>query len=369
MFVSIDELINNCKKVYSTCKTPVVILDSTFRCVWSNDPLVFSEGENLLNFVREPISNPLHDHTDAHIFKNEHFYCGRLIPIENELNEPQIYICELIDSEAVLKLAEKTDIASSLLPINSALEYNMAGMWQNAEALRSRLMQAEAYDDLAKVLELETKLANISSVTKNAFEYIGMIHDEAKAVRIDAAALARNLVKRCNAALAKCGRHIELLTEPDDLMIYADSRRTVVALANALQNALLYSPRESVPLITVYKREIGNHRFVDFKIVNENIMFTCEDFKDNVDVNFSFQRIGFGIPIIQRFAKLSGGSFDMQKRDGKVIVTVSLPYAPPYEGYEQHFENSEMGTYKTGIPDFVDIRMREVVQFFGEIQE
>ena len=156
------------------------------------------------------------------------------------------------------------------------------------------------------------------------------------------------------------------MIEPEDLTIYADSRRTVVALVNAVQNALLYSPQDSEPVLAVYRREERGRNFVEFRITNENIMFTSRDFKDGIEVNFSYQRLGYGIPIIKRFTKLSGGRFSMEEENGRVIVSITLPAYSDDSSPILTLRNAEEHHYDAGIPDFTDVMMREVVLFFGE---
>ena len=135
---------------------------------------------------------------------------------------------------------------------------------------------------------------------------------------------------------------------------------------NALQNALLYSPRDTEPILSVYRRTEHGRAFVEIQVINENIMFTNKDFKDKVDINFSFQRMGFGIPIIKRFVQESGGRFDMRDANGRVILTMSLPGVP--ESHDDYVQFSEPGMefYNADTPDLIDIMLMEVVKFFGE---
>lgn len=196
-----------------------------------------------------------------------------------------------------------------------------------------------------------------------------MLYRTQRETVVDAGELCENLAKRCNAALAKCGRRIEALIDPGSLYIYADSRRAVVALVNAVQNALLYSPKETEPILTVCYRESRGRKFVEIRVVNESSMFSSKDFSGSVDVNFSYQRLGYGIPIIKRFAQVSGGWFDMTEENGRVTVTISLPAAHYGSGAELPLRKPSAAQYDTGIPDFTEIMMREVVQFFGESAE
>ena len=283
----------------------VVCLDNRF-CVVSCEGSLLESGECVLKSVRETVPEPLGVVMDTTLYKNEHFYCLRLHPIKNGIGETIAYIGEILDS---------------------------------------------------------------GSVRENAFNYAEMLYRTQRETVVDAGELCENLAKRCNAALAKCGRRIEALIDPGSLYIYADSRRAVVALVNAVQNALLYSPKETEPILTVCYRESRGRKFVEIRVVNESSMFSSKDFSGSVDVNFSYQRMGYGIPIIKRFAQVSGGWFDMTEENGRVTVTISLPAAHYGSGAELPLRKPSAAQYDTGIPDFTEIMMREVVQFFGESAE
>ena len=124
---------------------------------------------------------------------------------------------------------------------------------------------------------------------------------------------------------------------------------------NAVQNALLYSPKETEPILTVCYRESRGRKFVEIRVVNESSMFSSKDFSGSVDVNFSYQRMGYGIPIIKRFAQVSGGWFDMTEENGRVTVTISLPAAHYGSGAELPLRKPSAAQYDTGIPDFTEI--------------
>ena len=111
-------------------------------------------------------------------------------------------------------------------------------------------------------------------------------------------------------------------------------------------------------------RESRGRKFVEIRLVNESSMFTSRDFSDGTEVNFSYQRLGYGIPIIKRFAQVSGGWFDMSEDNGKVTVTISLPAAYT-DGSEIPLRSPGGARYDAGVPDITDIMMYEVVRFFG----
>lgn len=347
---------------------PVACLDNRF-CVVSCGEDILKPGECVLDNIRETVPEPLGVVMDTTLYVNEKFYCLRLHPIKNDIGETEAYIGELMTSKTARGIMERTEGPSDILPLYNAVEMNSAAIWKHAANLRYGMVQAKDYTRLSEVLGIETAMSNLASVCENAFNYAEMMYRTQRENVVNVGELCENLAQRCNAALAKCGRRIETLIEPVELCIYADSRRAVVALVNALQNALLYSPRETEPILTACYREEHGRKFVQIRVVNESSMFSSKDFSGNTEVNFSYQRLGYGIPIIKRFAQVSGGWFDMSEENGKVTVTISLPAAHSGSGTELPLRSPETARYDTGIPDFTDLMMREVVQFFGEKTE
>ncbi len=345
-------------------ENPLVCLDNRFCCVRAE--CLFKPGERLLDCVSETVPEPLSCVMETALYKEEKFYCCRIYPIKNDIGESVAYICELFSAESVRRLSERTETPSDILPLYNAVEMNLADIWKNVNSLRSELIEEKDYAKLSGVAAIEAAVSNISAICGNAFHYADMLYNSQKFAPIDAGALCRALVQRCNAALAKCGRRLEAVIEPEDLTIYADSRRAVVALVNAVQNALLYSPRDSEPILAVYRKEERGRYFVEFRITNENSMFTSKDFKDGTEVNFSYQRLGYGIALIKRFASVSGGRFSMNDENGRVAVTITLPAATEDGSDIVTMRTAEEQHYETGIPDFTDVMMREVVLFFGE---
>lgn len=346
---------------------PMVCLDNRFCCVYSPDGK-FRPGESLLGNIRETVPEPLGRVMEFTLYRDDIFSCCRIYPIKNDIGESVAYICEIFSADAARHIGELTESPSDILALYNAIELNISTVWRSSSKLRVGLSESHDYAKLADVLAIESAMSNIAAVCGNAFEYANMFSQNQNSTVIDAGELAMNLAERCNAALAKCGRRIEVLTDPQDLRIFADSRRAVVALVNAVQNALLYSPKDTEPILAVYRREQRGRSFIEFRITNESSMFSGSDFSGGREVNFSYQRIGYGIPIIKRFASVSGGSFSMTEERGRVTVTVTLPAA-----------NNDFGTvilrapgtasYDTGRPDIIEAMMREVAQFFGDAQD
>ncbi|MGN0649708.1 MAG: ATP-binding protein [Oscillospiraceae bacterium] len=358
-----DSIIDKYFDIYAGSSEYCAVLDSDFTVLKSSDERLFAKGECMAEHFCGKVYVPLSKLTSVRIYKRDKIYCGRLHPAEN------LIICELFTSADIIRLSEITDMASRILPMYSITEMNIAALWDSLEKLRCGIEQSGDCAKQAIITDMEARLTGISSISRNIYEYYNMCFSEPTLFRIDAGALCRHLVDRCNAALTKCGRHVELLIEPGYLQIRADSHRATAALVNALQNALLYSPRESVPIMTVYAVEDDGRRSVEISVINDNIMFTRDDFSSGTDFDYNYQRAGYGIPIIKRFAESCRGKLTITDENGKKRVKLTFPYAPEGSGAEIRLENSECSDYKTGIPDLLDIKTREVLEFFGGLTD
>lgn len=114
-------------------------------------------------------------------------------------------------------MMERTEAPSDILPLYNAVEMNSAAIWKHAANLRYGMVKAKDYTRLTEVLGIETAMSNLSSVCENAFNYAEMLYRTQRETVVDAGELCENLAKRCNAALAKCGRRIEALIDPGSL--------------------------------------------------------------------------------------------------------------------------------------------------------
>lgn len=358
-------LFDNFIQLYKDYPNTVLFLDRVMNCVYTNAPKIFPVGKSLISVVRDPFLYPLREFTEVKVLIDGEYSCARINPVKNELNEAWLYICELISSEAALSIAEQTDAGSKLLPMINSVEHNLSYIWTESAQLQSKLLQDKNYDLLSGVFAIESALSNVCSVTKNIYEYTDMMFSEKSLVRTDASSLVGKLIERCNAALAKCGRRVDFICETEELTIMVDCRHAVAALVNAVQNALLYSPKETCPTAVLYRSGTAEHGTVVFSISNENIMFTDKDFSETAGVNFSYQRQGYGIPLIKRFAQEAHGNFEINDENGRVTVTLTLPAADSAKDGSVRFEVPDFAAYKTDIPDIVELKMREVAEFFG----
>lgn len=366
------EQIENIVKIFSGSPNTITVLDRTLRCIYSDNEKLVPKGTDMLQKIREKVVYPFKDCRSVSMMLNGEMYCARLMPQYEHFGDTTLYICEIIDSSNAWEIFRKTDISARFFPLLSSMERNIGLSWGVVSELKDKLENSRDYENLLLVYRLKSYLVDILSISKNFTGYFDMNGETREPVITDAVSLINGFVLRCNAALAKCGRHIELLCDSDRADILIDGRLAIAAFTSAVQNALLYSSRDTVPTILVYEAAEGKHRFVSIRITNEKAMYDEKDFENISNINFTYQRLGCGIPIIKRFAEKSGGRFEILEERGSFSATLSLPVvSDDYIGNIRRLSRSidESVFYETDIPDYVQLKMYEVVKFFGELEQ
>lgn len=350
------------KKFCNGFSDPVAIMDNKFRCAFCNKPKLIPQESSMMSIFQKAIVLPLDKaHITMAMIKGR-FYSVRIVPLEDDL-----YICEFFDRNMILSLAENTDIYDKILPIINDVEYNTAALWRGYNVLRSKLELEQHEDDQRCALELEKHLTSLNSVIKNVSEYTGMLFYTPKTnITVNLVSIVTGVIGRCNTILAVSGRYIDFVCEPEELYINAEVRHVICAVVNAIQNALMYSPRDCIPYVTLYKPNDKESNCVVLQILNDNLMYVDQKSGEEPGINFDHQRLGYGIPIIKRFAELAGGSFSLNEENGKVRTVISIPLVndPAAEKGVGVLKNSQYVYYKTEIPDIVELKMLEVNELF-----
>lgn len=341
---------------------PLTLLDESYHCLYSSDGL-FEVDSNIMGSVFGILSAPISSVTEVPVYKGGTFYCMRLYPLKGLCGE-DLYVGEIISRDSVMSMLGCMDASSKLLPLYNAVEMKVAEIWTSLTRVHAELLKADNLGSISDLLSAEKAVCYISSACINAYEFVNMQSREQSRAVIDAVYLCEKCIKRCNYALAKCGRRVSCFADSAELYIYADCHRAIVAVVNAVQNALLYSPRDTEPVVLIYSLHKGQRDYVEICVRNENIMFSKSEFCDEVDYNFNYQRLGYGIPIIKAFVKNSGGSFSMSEEEGTVSVKITLPAAHVNPGVCV-LRTSSSVDYQAEIPNFIDVMMSEVAVFFG----
>lgn len=350
----LDRIVDFC----SGFANPVILFDKDWNVVFCNKKNFVTSKTNVQNLTMSDIKK-LKSGESFLMVVNGKQYCSR-VSVHGE-----VYLCELFSSEDLLDIADKSDIYEKILPFINNFEHNIAVMWGSFSTLKKKLEIEERFDDIKQLADIQRSTMYLNAAGKNIFEYANMFYPKVTYKKIDTYALVEGVINRCNEALEGCGRRIEFFADKNDYFIKANQRHCVTALINALQNALLYSPVDCCPTVTLSRSVFTDVPYAILQVTNK-CNARSEEGEGTPDLNFACQRIGCGIPIIKRFAEESGGSFNMEEKNGTMIVTLKLPIIVNEKNSELLLEQSEYAYYDTGIPDIVDLKMFEVVDFFGE---
>lgn len=354
--------IDNIRRYLDGFKNPVALLDKALKCVYCNFKNLLPTGRSLLVYIQESFEVPVAAVTDVMAILDNTVYNARLIPVEDEM-----IFCIFYDADMLISLAERTDMYQKVKPVIGAIEYNTSKLWKSLHFMRSNHAGLTSGEILKLSAELEKNLFGLSTINKNLFEYINMLFSEKSNQKINIVSFTESVVNRCNALLVKCGRCIDFIYEPVEMFIYANQRYALCALVNSIQNSLLFSPRDTVPVLSLGKTEENGIEYVVLRVTNDSIFYRDKSFGDKIETSFDHLRVGYGIPIIEKFAKEAGGRVIKRERDGVYTLIVMIPAAKPDSDSVLRFDNSEYFFYSTGIPDIIEIKMMEAIDFFGEV--
>lgn len=336
---------------------PVILFNKKWEIVYCNKKNFLAPDISLQDLTMGD-EEKLKSHHCFLMTINGRQYCSR-ISLHGDL-----YLCELFSSDDFLEIADKTGIYEKMLPFINNFEHNIAVMWNSISSLNKKFESEGRFDDIKQLSDIQRSAMYLNASGKNIFEFANMFYPKATMKKIDAYALVEGIINRCNIILEGCCRRIEFYADKNDYFIRANQRHCVTALINALQNALLYSPVDSCPTVTLSKSVFTDVPYAILQVTSKCSVRTDENGKAP-DLNFSCQRIGCGIPIIKRFTEESGGEFSMEEKNGIMTVTLKLPIIVNEKCGEMVLEESEYTYYDTGIPDIVALKMFEVLAFFG----
>lgn len=348
------------KDVCGSFNTPVVLLDGNFRCVYCNREGFFEEGRLLASILLTEIKKPVTICSKAMASLNGIKYTVRLMPFLDEF-----YFCEFFDLQEVYELAEFSDCYSKVIVYTKSMNQNITDLWKKSNELEDyqrKINDPGLYD---RILSFKRSLNALNSDIYSLSNILSMLFTVQDSKPVCVNRLLRDLIDRCNSLLSNCGRAIVFEREIEEYWIFSDEQHALVALINALQNALLYSSADTIPIVVLTSLLEKGKRYVVLKVINDGVYFINEKNGDKIDRNFAFQRVGLGIPIIKCFVEECGGTFSMEDKNNKVILEIKIPqYIPHFTG-ELSLESPGRSYFKTGIPDLVEIKMNDVVNFFG----
>ncbi len=353
------------KSILNSFSNPAAVMDEQFKCVFTNRPKLIPLDLNMLDLFQKTICLPIKSPKITMGMINGSFYGVRIVPYEED-----IYICEFFDKELLFDLMENANVLNDALPIVHSVSYNTSALWRCYSNLCSKLESEKCYQFYNCASEMNKYLTALLSVSQNINEYTHMMSDDCKDLSvINIVPLLKGMVERCNSLIKKSDRYIDVYFETYSMYIRSQVRYVVCAVTNALQNALMYSPRECIPHLFAYLDKQNSDVWY-LEIVNDGIAEVDHQSDKQLSLNFPHQRLGFGIPIIKRFAELAGGEVTFKDNgcDEKIRLIIKLPliHTDSEKKASETVKSSRYVFYKTDIPDIIDIKMAEINHIFGK---
>lgn len=337
---------------------PVLLVDRNAECVYCNRKNFCRTGTSLLKCFNQPFV--IHDNKvdDALLIFKEKSYCARIYPFIDNL-----FICELFASDTIMKMAERTDIYAKITTLLLSVDNNVSIARDKLESLETRLHKDNQPNYYEYLATMEKSLVKVEMLIKNILEYTNMCLLNSENDVIETRELIADLQSRVNNTLASRGRYIDVFDTMDMFCISANKRHIIIALMNAVQNAVYYSPMDSIPVITLYdeKQEESGDRMVVIQIENDIIVSVDENGKYGYE--FDNIHMGLGIPIIKRFAEDAGGKVIIENANGKFRLSVKIPEYRAEIGSTYQFNSSGDIQYTDKELEIIDIFTRDTILF------
>lgn len=334
------------------CGRSVYILDGELRCLWSGSRDLLAEGEPLGEYIFREEDTDIFESGQYSCYKNGSFYCVRLARLA--VGGETAYICEIIDRVEASEILHRTDCYSDALPLCGRIDACVGELWAGVKKLPSEC-GALAQDMMAALYRL-------TAAEKSLLEYTEMAYAPKMNVVFDITKLCVQLTTRCNNSLKNTGRSVSFASEnTDKLYICADSRRAVNALVSTIQIMLLCSSAEDPIAITVQRTEKRGEFYVVVSV--ESVGAARSVFSD--DDTSGIRRARSALPVVDKFAQMSGGSFEIVTEEGRAAAVLTLPEATADDLAVCRLEEVSIDT-DDGVPDIADVKMQEVAAFMRE---
>ncbi len=347
--------------VCNSFETPVVLLDGDLRCVYCNREGFFNKGRSLASVLLMEIKRPITKGLKSMATLNGIKYSIRLMPFCDEF-----IFCEFFDLQEVYELAEYSDCYEKVKIYTKSMDQNITDLWKKSNELENYQRKIDDEGLFDRIMSFKKALNSLNSDIYSLSNAVSMLFDRQDLKPVCINRMLKDLIDRCNSLLSKCGRAIDFEYEIKEYYILSNERHALVAMINAIQNALLYSSADTIPTVVLSSVLENDNRYILLRVINDGLFFVNEKNGDKIDRNFVFQRVGLGIPIIKSFVEECNGIFSMEDKDDKVVLEIKVPQYIPYHSDEFIFESPGRVYYKTGIPDFVEIKMNDVINFFGK---
>ncbi len=350
-------------RMLSNYSMPCALLGRTMQCAYSGSSF-FKEGDSLFTIASEKICCPSKDIQSIKVLIDDLSFCAMIFPVFGMDDDVKMYVCVFLDPESAMTVWVKSDASVRIRKAAYALREEVSELRASESEIRSAIKnKGELQQELWK---MEKSSLNIAAGIENLIFYLQSYLSLRSFRIIDAAKFTEMIVNRCNTVLSECGRAIEYYYDKTDMLIRGDSETAVVSLVNALRNALMYSPKDTSPLLVVYKEKNGTDgEYIVFKLSNECDIKTYGSSDNPLSMDFLCRGTGLGVHIIRNFAKECNGDVDLHFEGKKAVLIMKIPAVKPKPG-ELHAP--VMSIFDDGRQNFPELAMKQVVNFFGDGQ-
>lgn len=347
------------------------VLDGELKCLFSSKPDLFPRGLDIIPRLNEAVALPVRERRSVGIFIRGELRCAELLPQGGHLTG-RLYVCRITDYRHALETFSKTDGIFCISPAFKSLEEGMDSVLEVSEELRRTAEDNLWYDMIVRLYRIENTVRNMYAESCNMFRYFTAKEGEPAAV-VDAVYLVGSLVERCNLFLTKCGRELRFLCDCESLEIAVNARHAVEALLNAIQNALLYSPRDCEPTVMMSSAEKDNVRYMRLSVSNESSVCFGRESSERLGFDFGHRHMSYGIPIIREFVSSAGGSLNISEAGGRYCLTLDIPLYGGGAFTGNVPRRIELGEYPDILfcgsrLDPVRLKMDKVVDAFGDMK-
>lgn len=276
--------------IAKSSKMSLCVLDRSLVCVYGNG--IIKEGAVVAEMLRGAARLPIHGCYEDTAAVGDDFYYVRIYSISDDPS-PEYYLCETIDSAqawGIFHIAAPQQLAA----VSASLKYNANVVCKLVTALERENPASEIMP------EFRYKTSRLLGMIDSFGNYIETMLTPEERVLFDVGKLCERICCRCNNALAPHDRCISMPLCEDGLYIYADGRRAVMALLNAVFNALVYYPANAIPTLVAY----CDNSTASVVIKLTNVPFEAAESDSSVLYG---PDLGLSTALVKRFATLAGG--------------------------------------------------------------
>lgn len=344
--------------IAQSSKMPICVLDPLLLCVYGNG--IIEKGTAVSKVLRGAANLPIRSCYEDTVILNDNFYYIRIYVI-SDAPSPPYYLCETIDCAQAWGIFHRA-APQQLSVVTASLRYGV----NNISSIVAQLDQADSADNAhldAVISNLKLETGKLFSIINGFGDYIDMMIMPEERVLFDVSKLCVRICQRCNAALAAYDRCIDMPLCDSGLYVYADGRRAVTALLNAVFNALMYSAHNVVPQIIAYCDDSTASAVI--KLINTP--FAAHGDRPDGLYGSAFD---LSMAIVKRFAVLAGGNAEIQHAD-KTELKISIPIASYSDislfrlEQDEFYDETEFDGY---ISDFINCCLKPSSKKTNNIQ-